>query len=188
MRGLKLSIPLAFSLCLATPAWAIDNAGSVVGMLGKTKATCGKTASAQVDEEDLMKMTRLTCGLIEVNTRLKRLKATLGAEVVMITERDNRLLLQASSINGLFATPENCKNVIDAVRYDAGVDSRKGWLLTDYASRYTTFLLGEGPRTATRATHEKTLDDSFVIAATLVFNDQKVTCSGKLLGTGVALP
>jgi len=166
---------------------ATEGATETIAKLNKVHATCD-SGEGDDDPADAAKMTLLTCGLTTINDHLKDLKDRLGADLVVLLENDRkRLVVRASSINGLFATVDNCKNVIDQVRYDAGVDSRKGWLLNSSTS-YSAALLGETPRSAQRTAEEKALDQAFHVSVTLQYHDTKVQCSGPLVGNTISTP
>lgn len=163
---------------------AVDTTARIFETLIKAPAKCAPEQGE--DAGNATRMTRLTCGLMEINARLKALHDTVGADLVATVDEDHKhLRISGTSINGLHATADNCKDVVDGVRYDAGVDSRKGWLLTDYATRYTWSLLGDGPRSSKRAATEKALDNALLVDVTIQYHDEKVACSGPIMGTQV---
>lgn len=131
----------------------------------------------------------LACGLQSLNERLDAVEPVVGADMTATYDTDNNLIrVRATSIQGLHATEENCRNVVNTLRYDAGVDGRRGWLLTDYATRWTyNFLPPMTSRTKTRVKQEEVLDSAYAVEVLIQYDDVRVSCAGPILSKDISV-
>lgn len=175
--GSKVLAAAVVCVALTSAAQASDKQ-AVFEKLIAEDGTCGAESASL-----------MTCGLIALNKRLDVVEPTLGADMVATYDVESGTIkVQATSVQGLHATEENCRNVVNTLRYDAGVDGRRGWLLTDYATRWTYgFLPPMTSRTQTRTEQEEILDSAYSVDVLIQHNDKRVECRGPVLSKDIVV-
>jgi YD repeat-containing protein len=166
--------------------------------IGITAASVAGAAPADVDRTlDLLKqttvlcadrtMSALDCGLLDVNARLVALRDSTGADLTAVyDEADRRVEVRAVAIDTIHATSDNCSEVVNHVRYDAGFDGRSGVRLLAPLTRYARALVQGSTAAATSAGHA--IDGALAVEVIIEYDDQRMTCQGRLLDTDVAFP
>lgn len=131
----------------------------------------------------------LACGLDALNRSLNAIEAENYADINAVFDAEaEQLRIQAFLIGTFPATQRNCREILNRIRWDAGIDGRNGYLIkASRGSLYSYFF--EPGRFGVSRTPSKLLHSLDSITHVNVFmhdrDNRKVECSGPLVSKDI---
>ncbi|SDG95772.1 hypothetical protein [Roseospirillum parvum] len=182
-RGM-MSVVVMVGLALGWGSPGLAEAAGPREALGFLQQTMPVTDACGLEQPSL-----LACGLNALNHSLNGIEAENYADIDAVFDADRQQLqIQAFLIGTFPATQRNCREILNRIRWDAGIDGRNGYLIKASRGSLYAYFFEPGRFGVKRAPNQLLRDLDSVTFVRVFMHDrdnQKVECSGPLVSKDI---